>query len=190
MDSGVSSNQWFALLVRTRWENSTTSLLEDKGLESFLPTYEGRRRSRGKIRPATLPMFPGYVFCRFDVQNRLPVLVTPGVISIVGSGKVPLPVDDSEIAAIRTVVGSGLPAEPWPHLEIGERVRIEDHALQGLEGILVNFRGTQRIVISVSLLRRSVALELDRSRVVPVRSPHTVNASLLGSRSLACEASG
>jgi len=118
------------------------------------------------------PLFPGYIFCQFDAQKRLPILVTPGVVGVVGRGRIPVPIEDSEIAAIQTVVSSGFHAEPWPYLEIGQRIRIEDESLNsslnGLEGILINFRGRQRIVVSVSLLRRSVALEIDRSRVRPM----------------------
>jgi len=88
----------------------------------------------------------------------------------VGRGKVPLPVDGGEIAAIQTVVSSGFRAEPWPYLEVGQKIRIESDALCGLEGILINFKGNQRIVVSVTLLRRSVALEIDRSCVKPVSS--------------------
>jgi transcription antitermination factor NusG len=113
------------------------------------------------------PLFPGYIFCQFDAQKRLPILVTPGVVSVVGRGRIPVPIEDSEIAAIQTVVSSGFHAEPWPYLGIGQRLRIEDESLNGLEGILINFKGRQRIVVSVSLLRRSVALEIDRSRVRP-----------------------
>lgn len=113
-------------------------------------------------------MFPGYVFCQFDTQKRLPILVTPGVIAVVSQGKVPLPVDDAEIEAIRTIVSSGVLAEPWPFLELGQKVRIESDALQGLEGILVQFKGKHRVVLSVSLLRRSVALEIDRACVRPL----------------------
>jgi len=108
------------------------------------------------------------VFCRFDAQNRLPVLVTPGVIAVVGRGKVPLPVDDSEIDAIQTLVSAGLRAEPWPYLELGQKVRIESNPLVGLEGILISFKGNHRIVLSVSLLCRSVALEIDESCVRPL----------------------
>jgi hypothetical protein len=79
-----------------------------------------------------------------------------------------LPVEDAEIAAIQTLVSSGFFATPWPYLEVGQKVRIERNALQGLEGILVNFKGNHRIVLSVSLLRRSIALEIDRSCVRPV----------------------
>ncbi|MGH7782218.1 MAG: transcription termination/antitermination protein NusG, partial [Candidatus Binatia bacterium] len=138
-----------------------------------LSTYQTKKRWNGRVKQLNAPLFPGYVFCQFDALNRLPILVTPGVISVVGSGRIPLPVDDSEIAAIQTVVSSGFQAEPWPYLEIGQRIRIESEALNGLEGILINFKGNHRIVVSVSLLRRSVALEIDRTCVRPVGSART-----------------
>lgn len=184
MTPNSDGDRWYALQVRTRWEFSASSLLRGKGFETFLPTYLSKRQSSGRPKQTALPLFPGYVFCRFDAQKRLPILITPGVISVVGSGKIPLPLDDSEIAAIQTVAQSGLPAQPWPYLEIGERVRIEDHAFLGLEGILLSFRGTHRLIVSVSLLRRSVALQIDRSLVVPIRSGRPVRDELLPSSSL------
>ena len=168
MDFGSDSQQWFALQVRTRWESSTAVLLSGKGYQTFLPTYKIRKRWKGRMREVDSALFPGYVFCNFDAQKRLPVLITPGVISVVGQGKIPQPVDPQEIEAVQKVVASGFRAEPWPYLEIGQKIRIEEDALQGLEGILINFKGNQRIVVSVSLLKRSVALEIDRSSVKPV----------------------
>jgi transcription antitermination factor NusG len=170
LDVDSQDLRWFALQVRTRWESSTAVLLSGKGYQAFLPTFKARKRWNGKFREISAPLFPGYVFCQFDAQKRLPILVTPGVLAVVGRGKVPLPVDDHEITAIQTVVSSGFRAEPWPYLEVGQRIRIESDALSGLEGILVNFKGNQRIVVSVTLLRRSVALEIDRSCVKPVGS--------------------
>ena len=174
MSPGADGQRWFALQVRTRWESSTALLLSGKGYETLLPTYQTKKRWNGKLKELNAPLFPGYVFCQFDALNRLPILVTPGVITVVGRGKVPLPVEDVEIAAIQTLVSSGLRAEPWPYLEIGQRVRIESDALSGLEGILIKFKGNHRIVVSVSLLRRSVALEIDRCCVRPlgpIRAP-------------------
>jgi transcription antitermination factor NusG len=165
---GTDGQRWFALQVRTRWESSTAVLLSGKGYETLLPTYLTKKRWKGRLRQLNAPLFPGYVFCQFDALNRLPILVTPGVIAVVGRGRVPLPVDDSEMAAIQALVSSGSRAEPWPYLEIGQKIRIESGALNGLEGILINFKGNHRIVVSVSLLRRSVALEIDRSCVRPV----------------------
>ena len=171
MSQGAEAQRWFALQVRTRWESSTAVLLSGKGYQTLLPTYQTKKRWNGRVKQVSAPLFPGYVFCQFDALKRLPILVTPGVISVVGRGRVPFPVDDNEIAAIQTIVTSGLPAGPWPYLEVGQKIRIESESLHGLEGILINFKGNQRIVVSVSLLRRSVALEIDRSCVTPVSSP-------------------
>lgn len=160
--------RWFALQVRTRWESSTAVLLSGKGYETLLPTYQTKKRWNGKVKQSSMPLFPGYVFCQFNASKRLPILVTPGVISVVGRGRVPFPVNDGEIAAIQAIVASGVQAEPWPYLEVGQRIRIENDSLNGLEGILIQFKGNNRIVVSVSLLRRSVALEIGRERVRPV----------------------
>jgi transcription antitermination factor NusG len=184
MSLGTEMQRWFALQVRTRWESSTALLLSGKGYQTLLPTYKSKKRFNGKLREVNAPLFPGYVFCQFVAQQRLPILVTPGVIAVVGRGKVPLPVDDGEIATIQTVVSSGFRAEPWPFLELGQRVRIETDALQGLEGILINFKGNQRIVVSVSLLRRSVALEIDRCCVRPVVPARAVILEQITSRPL------
>jgi transcription antitermination factor NusG len=171
--------KWYALQVRTRWESSTSILLSGKGYATLLPTYKIRRTWSGRQKEVDVPLFPGYVFCRFHAQNRLPILVTPGVISVVGRGKIPVAVDESEITAIETVVSSGFRAEPWPYLELGQRVRIERDALQGLEGILIHIKGNHRIVLSVTLLRRSVALEIDRSCVRPLNAVQTAVTSPL-----------
>src|SRR5579864_729444 len=165
---------WFALQIRSRWEGTTAALLRGKGFETLLPTYTTRRKWSDRVKVVECPLFPGYVFCRFDVHNRLPVLITPGVISVVGRGKTPVAVDDSEILSIQSAVESGIRMEPWPYVEIGERVRVKDDVLDGMEGILTNFKGCDRVVISVTLLRRSVALEIDRSRITPLGSPRTL----------------
>jgi len=176
MSHTKSSNNfsWFALQVRSRWEGTTAGLLRGKGLETLLPTYSTKRKWSDRFKVVEAPLFPGYVFCRFDVHNRLPVLITPGVISVVGRGKTPVAVDDREILSIQSAVGSGIRMEPWPYVEIGERVRVKDDVLDGMEGILTNFKGSDRVVISVTLLRRSVALEIDRSRITPLGSPRIV----------------
>jgi transcription antitermination factor NusG len=163
--SGIT---WFALQIRSRWEAQTADLLQGKGFETLLPTYTTRRKWSDRVKVVESPLFPGYVFCRFDVHNRLPILITPGVISVVGRGKTPVAVDDTEIQSIQAAIGSGIHMEPWPYVEIGERVRIKHDVLDGMEGILTSFKGSHRVIISVTLLRRSVALEIDRSRITPL----------------------
>jgi len=113
-----------------------------KGYEVFLPTYLSKRRWSDRAKEVKSPLFPGYFFCRFDVHKRLPILVTPGVIGVVGQGRVPVPVNEAEVLSIKNIVSSGAAVEPWPYIEVGQRVRIDDHALRGLEGILVGRKGT------------------------------------------------
>lgn len=174
----TSSFSWFALQIRSRWEATTAGLLQSKGLETFLPTYSTKRKWSDRVKVVDSPLFPGYVFCRFDVHNRLPVLITPGVLSVVGRGKTPIPVDDREIRSIQAAVGAGIQMEPWSYVEIGERVRIKDDVFDGMEGILASFKGSDRVVISVTLLRRSVALEIDRSRITPLGCPRNLPAGV------------
>jgi transcription antitermination factor NusG len=159
--AGASGFPWFALQTRSRYENFVANHLRGNGYELFWPVYKCWRHWSDRIKEFELPLFPGYVFCRFNPLDRLPILVTPGVVRVVGVGKKPVPVDDAEITAIRTVVQSGLPRRPWPFLQVGQRVKVEQGPLSGIEGILMAFRGCHRLVLSVTLLQRSVAVEVD-----------------------------
>jgi transcription antitermination factor NusG len=161
---------WYALHVRTRQEASIASVLKEKGYECFLPSYQSRRRWTDRTKHIHLPLFPGYFFCRFEVHKRLPILMTPGVLQIVGIGRIPVPVEDSEIAALQRIVNSGMQSQPWPFLHIGQKVRISHGALDGLEGILLAANKPQRLVVSVTLLSRSVAVEIDEDWAEPVSS--------------------
>jgi transcription antitermination factor NusG len=176
---------WFAVQVRTRYESVAATVLRGKGFESFLPMYKSRRRWSDRIKEIQLPLFPGYLFCRLDLQNRLPILTTPGVVQIVGVGKKPMPLDEYEVQAIQTVVKSGLSREPWPFLQVGNRVRIEHGPLSDLEGILLAFRGHYRIVLSVTLLQRAVAVEIDQAWVSRVSAPNTAQVEAAASARLA-----
>jgi transcription antitermination factor NusG len=160
---------WFALQVRSRKESWVSAQLEGLGLECFLPSYKSIRKWSDRTKELQQPLFPGYLFCRFDFQERRPLLMTPGVFQIVGIGRTPTAIPDSEIAAIQMAVTSGLPSQPWPYLEVGERVRVNYGNLSGIEGILINFKGNHRVVLSVSLLQRSVAMEVDLAWVSAVQ---------------------
>lgn len=168
--------QWFALRIRSQHEAKVAAALQSKGYEEFLPLYRIRRRWSDRFKEIYRPLFPGYVFCRFDVNQRLPILVTPGVMLIVGSGKIPLAVDDNEITALQSIVKSGLQAQPWPFLQVGQRVRIEQGSLEGVEGILIGLKGPHRLVVSVTLLQRSVAVEIDEHWATPL--PHSRSVSI------------
>jgi transcription antitermination factor NusG len=176
---------WFAIQVRTRYESVAATVLRGKGYESFLPMYKSRRRWSDRIKEIQLPLFPGYLFCRLDPQNRLPILKTPGVVQIIGVGRNPMPLDEYEVKAIQTVVQSGLSREPWPFLQVGNRVRIERGPLSDLDGILLALKGHYRIVLSVTLLQRAVAVEIDRAWVSRVSAGKTAQADSAAAAQLA-----
>jgi transcription antitermination factor NusG len=159
---------WFALRVKSRTEKVVSTIARNKGFEEFLPLYQSRRRWSDRFKSVEMPLFPGYVFCRLNPEFRLPLLTIPGVMGFVGIGKVPVAIEEAEIAAIQAAVGAGLVAEPYPFLEVGQKVRLAEGPLAGLEGWLVEVRKQQRLVVSVSMLRRSVAIEIDRQWVRPL----------------------
>jgi len=159
---------WYALHVRTRFEKVVARNLRGKGYEEFLPLYSRTNRWSDRMKQIELPLFPGYVFCRFNVNDRLPILTIPGVNTVVGIGKNFLPVEVSELDAIRAVLKSGTYCEPWPFLEVGQRVRVEYGPLAGTEGLVTMVKNSCRLVISVNMLQRSVAVEIDRDCLKPV----------------------
>jgi transcription antitermination factor NusG len=161
---------WYAVHVRSRHEDVVATHMQARGYESFLPKYNARRRWSDRIKETELPLFPGYVFCKFDRLNRFPVVSIPGVVQVVGIGKEPVPVEESEIEGIRAAVQAGLSREPWPFLRIGSKVRVERGPLGGVEGVLVGFRGERRLVLAVTLLQRAVAVQVDEEwvRALPV----------------------
>lgn len=162
------THPWFAVQTRTRYENLAAKQLGGRGYEVFLPFYQCKRRWSDRMQEFEVPLFPGYLFCRFNLLDRLPILTTPGVIQIVGIGKTPIPVDEKEVVALQTAVRTGVPRHPWPFLKVGQRVKVEAGPLSGLEGVLLNFKGRYRLVLSVSLLQRSVAVEVDSAWVTSV----------------------
>ena len=186
MEDGSFENvpgKWFAVRVKPQSERVVAIVARHKGFEEFLPLYKTRRRWSDRFKWVELPLFPGYLFCRLKEESRLPILTIPGVLHFVGVGKIPVPIDDGEIAAIQAGVQSGLMAEPWPFLDVGNRVRIEEGPLCGVEGILIEVRKKQRIVVSVSLLQRSMAVEIERHWARPLDNCRPkrleVNCSLL-----------
>jgi transcription antitermination factor NusG len=145
-------------------------VLANKGYEPYLPLHSTRRQRSDRVVEIDLPLFPGYLFCRFDpLRRRLPVITTPGVCGIVGLGNTPEAIPDEEIFAIQKMLRSGPSAEPWPYLRDGERVTVIRGSLTGLEGVLVRKKGQCRLVVSVSLLQRSVSVEIDQDSISPLR---------------------
>ena len=155
---------WFAVHVRSRHEKLVNLVLQNKGYEVFLPLF---RRSSNDTRTVRLPLFPGYLFCRLDVCQRLPILMTSGVIGIVGDGVSPIPVTDAEIRDVRVLVESGLNVRPHA-LHTGQRVIVERGPLKGLTGIYVGSKNVSRLIVSLTLLQRAVAVEIDSDWIRPV----------------------
>ena len=158
---------WFAARVKSRCEKVVNAALQGKGYETLLPVCRVRRHWGGRQFGVELPLFPGYTFAAFHPEQRLPILTTPGLIHLVGLGKTPIPLDDVEVRNIHRVVESGLNAEPWPFLEIGQRVVVRDGPLSGIEGILLEFKNRRQLVISITLLRRSVAVAVRGEWIQP-----------------------
>ena len=165
---------WYALHVRSRFEKVVSRNLRGKGYEEYLPLYRRSSRWSDRIKEVELPLFPGYIFCRFNPLDRLPILTIPGVNAVVGVGKNLLNVEESELDAVRTVLKSGSFCEPWPFLELGQRVRVEYGPLAGTEGLVVMLKNSYRLVISVNMLQRSVAVEIDRDCLKPLDKPAVV----------------
>ncbi|AMY12998.1 transcriptional activator RfaH [Luteitalea pratensis] len=159
--------EWFALRVKPRTERVVTESLAGKCYETFLPLHTERRRWSDRVKTMQMPLFAGYVFCRFDVQHRLPILTTPGVLHVVSTGQIPQPIDDEEIESLRLLVESGLPVEPWPFHYVGQRIRIIGGPLAGTSGILQSVKSKNRLIVSISLLQRSVAVEVPESSAWP-----------------------
>lgn len=163
-----SSPRWYALYVRVRHERVVGVQLAGRGLEAFLPFYLSRRKWADRYVSLEMPLFPGYVFCRFSSEQRTSVLDTSGVVRIVGFGRQAIPVDDEEINAIQRAIAAGLDCEPVPYAEVGRAVRIQSGPLAGVDGVLRNIKDTHRLVLSITLLNRSVSVEVDAADVGPV----------------------
>ncbi|MBZ5607388.1 MAG: hypothetical protein LAP38_03955 [Acidobacteriia bacterium] len=156
--------------MRSNFERTAELHLRDRGFEQFAPSYKSERKWSDRKKEVDQLLFPGYVFCRLNPNDRLPVLSVPGVVGLVGFGKVPAPIPDPEIERIRRMVQSGLLVGPWPFLEVGQTVLIERGPLAGMEGILVEEKGNWRLVVTINLLKRSVFAQVDRNWVRPVGS--------------------
>ena len=169
-DSDRDIYPWFALHVRSNYERLTATHLRERGYEEFSPSHKVERRWSDRKKMIEEFLFPGYVFCRLDPQDRRPILTTPGVMGIVGYGKTPIPIPDHEIESIRRMLQSGLLILPWPRLDVGQTVSIERGPLSGVCGVLHEVKGKCRLVVSINLLHRSVCTEVDRNWVRPVSS--------------------
>ena len=162
------ATQWFAACVRSRHEKSVAQHLERSCVENFVPLYEEVRRWKDRRTTVRLPLFAGYVFAHISPQERMRVLTAPGVVKLVTFQGQPAAIPDSQIESLRALSTSDARMRPHPYLTVGRRVRVTHGPFAGSEGILLRSKGRLRFVLSLDLLARSVALEVDAGDVSPV----------------------
>jgi transcription antitermination factor NusG len=191
----IESNpfDWMAVLTRTRFEKKVCAELKEKGIETFLPLYSAKHKWSDRQAVVQLPLFPGYVFARIAPrqEERIPVLRTLGVMGFVGARGIGTPIPESEIQAVQTLLEQRVPFQLYPFLNIGHRVRIRGGCLDGIEGILTAINGDESLVVSVQLIQRSIALQINGYEVEPVRTAVPIvnrNSSLTRKSALIAEA--
>ena len=162
---------WYCLHTRSRHEEVVFQRLEDKRIASFLPRLEVWSRRKDRRKKIQKALFPGYVFVHevLNPHHRLEILKTPGVVKILGNEKGPVAVPEIQIESIQHILGGKSAVSPFPYLKEGQTVRVVEGPLKGCEGFLLKIKeGKEKLVISVDLLQRSVAVEIDGASVEPV----------------------
>jgi transcription antitermination factor NusG len=159
---------WFALCVREKMRAITEESLLAHEYEIFSPVRQEVRQWSDRKKTFDIPLFPGYLLCRFDPQRFLPILKTPGVIGLVKTGNRLIPADEDEVRAVQLAVGAGVNVEPLPNLVVGQRVIVVRGPMSGTEGVLTEIRSQLKLVLGVSMMNRSVAVEIDRLSIAPI----------------------
>ncbi len=171
MEPSLSLNElwqtplWYAVYTKSRHEQMVKRQLDSKGIEGFLPVFSKVSQWRDRKKTIQVPLFPGYLFVRIPIVTRLHVLTAFGVVALVGDGCAPLPIPDEQITNIQKFLDTGLKYDPHPYLKVGQRVRILEGPLSGVEGILTRKKNLSRLVLSVDLIQRSVCVEIDSWKV-------------------------
>lgn len=160
--------RWFAAYTCANHEKRVAAELDTRSIERFLPLYRSVRRWKDRRVKLDLPLFPGYVFVRVAVHERLRVLEIPSVVRLVGFGGLPVALPDDEMELMRSGLSQGANAEPHPFLTVGRRVRITAGPFAGLEGVLKLKKNGFRAVISLQMIQRSIMVSIDASDVTPV----------------------
>jgi len=179
MDSQLNSadftvSKWYAVFVRSNQERQVASYLNGLHIEHFLPCYTSVRQWKDRRVKLEMPLFPGYLFVRLPLQERMKVLTIRPVVALVGKKNLPSPISDDEIAGIRAGIEHGN-AEPFEYLEAGQRIVITDGVMSGMEGILLTLRSRARVVISLQSIGRAFVVEVSADCLRPLsqrRDPH------------------
>jgi transcription antitermination factor NusG len=155
------SSRWYAVYTYPRHEKTVKEQLESKFVEAFLPTYVSENRWKDRRVRIHTPLFPGYVFARIKLSERSKLFAVPGVIRMLSFNGVPAPIDESEIEAVRFCLERGATLEPCPLFQVGDRVRVRSGVLEGLEGLVSRCKSERRLIVPISLINQSVAVEID-----------------------------
>lgn len=155
------STYWYAVYTRSRHEKKVAGGLKDKDIEVFLPLRSVINRWKDRRKEVQLPLFSGYVFVRILPEQKIPVLQTAGVVTLVGNGSDPIPIPEEQIESIQKLVNSGIRYDPYPYLKEGMRVFIKRGPLKGMEGVLIEKRKKHLLVLSVDLIQQSAVLQVD-----------------------------
>ncbi len=158
---------WYALYTRPRHEKQVFEELRNRAIEAYLPTQKVRRRWSDRYKIIEEPLFKNYLFVRTDEQNYRKCLEPYGAVSFVSVEGKPAVVADEELEAVRIMVTSEIPHNPYPYLKAGRKVRVKYGPLEGCEGILIRKRGLDRLVVTVHLLQRSIEAEVDAAWIEP-----------------------
>ncbi len=161
LQTATDPRNWYAIFTRHQHEKSVAFALSNKSHEVYLPLFRSVRQWQDRAKQIWLPLFPCYVFIREGMDRQLQIVTTPGIIRIVGWGGRPAIVPQTQLEAVRQIIESCLGVETHPYLQCGDRVRVKTGPLMGLEGILTRKKGVARLVVSMEMLGRSVAVEID-----------------------------
>jgi transcription antitermination factor NusG len=156
-----SPRPWYAIYTRHQHERTVADILTYKGFETLLPLYKVIRRWKDRTKLLSLPLFPGYLFLNGGIERRLDIMTTPGIHALVSNAGQPAVIPPAEIEAIRRAVESGSRLEPHPLLKCGEWVRVKSGPLEGIQGILIRKKNLYRLVLSVEMLGKAAAVEVD-----------------------------
>lgn len=160
---GEACLPWYALYVKHKHEKKVARSLAGRAVDSFVPTFAKVHRNGSRFE---LPLFPGYVFCRLDLTSTLPVVSTPGVFGIVSGGTAPGAIPEEEIESVRQLVSTGLPLAPSEYFTSGQQVALSSGPLKGVRGSILDATDERWLIVSINMLRRSIAVKLDRRSVV------------------------
>jgi transcription antitermination factor NusG len=163
-----SSHRWYAIYTYPRHEKAVKEQLESKSVETFLPVSVSENRWKDRKVKIQNPLFPGYVFTRISLKDRSKVFALPGVIRMLSFNGAPAPIDDGEIEAVKLCLDRGATFERCALLEVGDRVRVKAGLLEGLEGFISRCKNERRLIVPISLLNQSVAVEVDLHLLEPL----------------------